>query len=381
MFRKLCTVLLICSILLALPLLAGCRAKSTDAANGQSGQDTGNEQEKTKKNIRVGFIYIGSANDGGWSYSHDQGRLYLERKLGVQTVYKELVPEGEGVNQVMEDMIKEGVNVIFATSFGYMDHVEKMAREYPEIIFFHCSGNKTGENLSSYFGRIEEPRYLSGIVAGMKTKSNTIGYVAAYEIPEVIRGINAFTRGVRSVNPEAKVVVKWTHTWDDREKGGKAAEELINLGADIIAQHQDSDEPQKAAEKRGVWSIGYHAGMKDKAPKAYLTAPVWNWGPYYESQVKAIMDGTWKPSNYLGGMNEKIVQLDACTELVPQEAKEKAAEAEARIKNGTLSIFSGPIKDQNGKVKVQAGETLTDKELNGMFWFVEGVEGKISRGL
>lgn len=366
--KRVLTVVLV--ILLTLTLVAGCAPKATPAPA---------PAEKPAEKIKVGFIYIGPPGDGGWSYSHDQGRQYLEKELGVETIYKESVPEDQESEKVMRDMIDQGAKVIFATSFGYMDHVEKVAKEFPDVVFLHCSGFKSGENFGNYFGRIEEPRYLSGIVAGLKTKTNKIGYVAAFDIPEVVRGINAFTLGVRSVNPKASVKVVWTNTWYDPTKEKEAAVALLDQGADIIAQHQDTAGPQVAAEEKGAFSVGYHSDMSAMAPKANMTAPVWNWGPYYVSQVKAVMDKTWKTNAYWGGMKDGIVDLAPLTANAPAEAKDKVEKAKADILAGKLNVFAGPIKDQSGKEMVPAGSVLSDKDQLEMKWFVEGVEGKIGQ--
>lgn len=341
------------------------------------------EESKTAKkdgDIKVGFLYVGPIGDGGWSYSHDLGRLYLEKELKVKTIYRESVKEDVAeVQKVVEDMINQGANVIIGTSFGFMDGMEKEAKKHPEIKFMHCSGYKTAENMSTYFGRMYEARYLSGIVAGMKTKSNTIGYVGAFDIPEVIRGINAFTLGVQSVNPNAKVKVKFTKTWYDPAKEKEAAKALLDEGADVITQHQDTAGPQQAAEERGAFSIGYNTDMKNKAAKAYMTSPIWNWGPYYVEQIKAIKDGTWKSHSYWEGIKDGIVELAPLTENAPEGAKEKVEKAREEIIAGKNKVFQGPIKDQDGKVKVEDGKVMSDEDLLQMKWFVQGVEGKISK--
>lgn len=336
------------------------------------------------KKVTAGFIYIGPVGDGGWTYAHDAGRKHLVEKLeaeGVKTIVQESVSEDNvaDVEKALKDMVDQGANIIFATSFGYMDPVLKVAKENPEVKFMHCSGYKTADNVSSYFGRIYEARYLSGIVAGMKTKTNTIGYVAAYPIAEVVRGINAFTLGVKSVNPDATVKVRWTSTWYDPAKEKEAAKSLLDENADVIAQHQDTAGPQQAAEERNVFSIGYNSDMKDMAPKAYMTAPIWNWGPYYVEQVKAVMDGTWKSESHWEGMNEGIVALAPLTENAPEGAQAKVDEAMAKIKDGSFNVFAGPIKDQEGNVKVEEGKSLDDAALTSFDWFVEGVEGKIEK--
>lgn len=356
------------SIILLFSLaLAGCGQKQTKV-------------EQKKDEMKVGFIYVGPIGDGGWSFSHNEGRLYLEKQLGVKTTYKESVPEGPECEKVIKDMIDEGCKVIFTTSYGFMDPTEKVAKEYPDVKFFHCSGYKQLDNMSNYFGRMYQARYLSGIVAGMKTKSNKIGYVAAYEIPEVIRGINAFTLGVQSVNPKAKVFVRWTHTWYDPAKEKDAAKSLLEEEkVDVISQHQDTNGPSLAAEEKGAFAIGYNTDSREIAKKAYLTSPIWNWGPYYVKAVKSVMDKTFKSESYWGPMNDGVVKLAPLTDLVAPGTKEKVDEATKKILDGNLYIFEGPIKDQTGKIKVANGVKMTDKEMLSFDWFVEGVVGKIEK--
>ena len=260
-----------------------------------------------------------------------------------------------------------------------MDAMENVSRRYPEVVLMHCSGYKTTENLGTYFGKIEEPRYLSGLVAGKMTKSNEIGYVAAHPIPEVVRGINAFALGVRKANPDATVHVVWTHTWYDPAKEREAAESLLDIGADVIAQHQDTPAPQQAAEARGVYSIGYNSDMISFAPKAHLTAPVWNWTPFYVKTAKEVHEGKWKSSSYWGGMKDEVVGLASLNILVPDDVKELVEKEKEEIIEGKYNIFQGPIKDQEGNEKVPEGECLSDEELLEMNWFVKGVEGDIEK--
>ncbi|MBA1335685.1 MAG: Nucleoside ABC transporter, periplasmic nucleoside-binding protein [Firmicutes bacterium] len=367
--KKRTVIVLIALVLVMALAVSGCTPKEQPAANGQDGA----KEEK----IKVGFIYVGPVGDAGWTYAHDAGRRYLEEHLNVETTYIESVPEGADAERVLTQLAEEGNKIIFATSFGYMDPVINVAKKYPDVIFMHCSGYKTADNVGTYFGRIYQPRYLSGIAAGYKTKSNTIGYVAAFPIPEVIRGINAFTLGVRSVNPDAKVKVVWTNTWYDPAAEKDAAISLLEAGADVIAQHQDTPGPQQAAQEKGAFSVGYNTDMKQFAPQAYLTAPVWNWGPYYVEVVKSVMEGTWKSEQYWGGMADNIVDLAPLTELVDEEAKKAIEEKKQEIINGTFKVFRGPIKDQKGELKVKEGEEMTDAEMLQFDWFVEGVEGTI----
>lgn len=329
--------------------------------------------------LTVGFIYVGPIGDGGWTYAHDQGRLYLEKELGVKTLYNESVAEDAEVKNVITGMIDQGASVIFATSFGYMDYLVELSKEFPEVKFLHASGYMSTDNMNNYFGRMYEPRFLSGVVAAMKTQTNQLGYVAAFEIPEVIRGINAFTLGAQSVNPDVEVNVVWTHTWYDPATEKEAAKALIDAGADVIAQHQDTAGPQQAAEEAGVFAIGYNTDSRDKAPNAYMTAPVWNWGPYYVDQVSKVMDGTWTSVNYWGGMVDGIVSLDTLTDVAPEGAQAKVDALAAQIKEGTMHPFTGPIYNQAGEMVVAEGEIMTDEAMLNMMWFVKGVKGKIEQ--
>ncbi len=371
MFRK--SPIVFMSLFLALSVLfVGCTKEEVAPE-----EPTVTEEATTEESFKVGFIYIGPIIDRGWTYAHNKGRLYLEKQLGVETIYKESVPEGPEVEKVMKDMIAQGVKVIFAASSGYMDYVVKVAKEFPDVIFLHCSGYKNAENMNNYYGRMYEARYLSGIVAGLKTESNKIGFVAAYEIPQVIRGINAFALGVQSVNEDATVAVRWTHTWHSLAKEKAAANALLDDGADVIAQHQDTAGPQRAAEERGAFSIGYNTDMKAMAPNAYMTAPIWDWGPYYTEQVEKIMNGEWTSEAYWGGMEDGIVKLAEFTKNAPAEASAIVDEATVAIENGSLIIFSGPIYDREGVLRIEEGSAMSDGDILSMGWFVKGVEGKL----
>ena len=328
-----------------------------------------------EKEIKVGFIYVSPVGDAGWSYSHDVGRQAIDAMDGVTTSYVEAVPEGPDSERVMMNMARKDFDIIVATSFGYMDSMLKVAKQFPKTVFLHCSGFKTAENMGNFFGRMYQARYLSGMVAGSMTKSNTIGYVAAFPIPEVIRGINAFTLGVRAVNPKATVRVVWTKTWYDPATEKEAGKSLLDVGADVIAQHQDSPGPQEAAQEKGVYSIGYNSDMATFAPKAHLTAPVWNWKVYYTKVVDEVRKGTWKAGAVWPGMAEGIVDLAPFGPMVPKEVQDKVNAEKAKIIAGEQKIFAGPIKDQNGEVKLVAGKVASDEELLGMTWFVEGVIG------
>jgi len=327
--------------------------------------------------IKVGFLYVGSIGDAGYSFAHDQGRLELEKKLGVSTVYVENVGEDSSCKTAIINLIDQGCNVIYATSFGHGDWAYEVSQEYPDVYFGHATGYLTGDNFSNYMGRAYEPRYLSGIVAALNSESGKIGYVAAMPIAEVIRGINAFTLGVRSVNPDATVEVIWTNTWYDTALEKSAAVELINKGCDVIAQHCDSTAPQIAAQEAGVKAIGYNASTLSAAPDAYLTAPLFHWGTFYCDDVQSIIDGKYQSRSYWGGLSTGMVSLDDLSANCAEGTQAAVDEAKAKIIDGSLSIFSGELKDNQGNVRVAAGTTMTDAELQAFDWFVEGVVGTI----
>ncbi|MBA4358202.1 MAG: BMP family ABC transporter substrate-binding protein, partial [Desulfovibrio sp.] len=349
-------------------VLAGCE-KAADkpaapAATAVGGPKTGE--------IKVGFVYTSPVGDAGYSWAHDQGRLAVSRMEGVKTSFVEAVKEGADSERVIENMARGGYDLIFTTSFGFMDPTMKVAKDFPNVKFMHCSGFKSGPNVSNYFGRIYQARYLTGMVAGSMTKSNIIGYVAAFPIPEVIRGINAFTLGVRSQNPKAQVRVVWTKTWFDPALEKDAAISLLDVNADVIAQHQDSAGPQEAAQQRGKYSIGYNSNMASFAPKAHLTAAVWNWAPLYEAIVKEVRAGTWTGDRAIWwGMETGIVDIAPFGPMVPKAVQDKVLAQKAEFMKGVDKVFVGPIKDQGGQVKIPAGVKAEDKELLGMTWFVE----------
>ncbi len=329
------------------------------------------------QDLKVGFIYVSPVGDAGWSWAHDQGRLAIEALPGVSTSFVEDVDEGPDSERVMLNMARKGFDLIFATSFGFMDPMLKVANQFPKTIFMHCSGFKTAPNMGNYFGRIYQPRYLSGMVAGSMTKSNILGYVAAFPIPEVIRGINAFTLGAQAVNPGVQVRVVWTKTWYDPATEKEAGKSLLDVGADVIAQHQDSPGPQEAAQERGAYSVGYNSDMSAFAPRAHLTAAVWNWAPYYRKIVQDVQNKTWKNTVDWWGMKEGIVDLAPFGPMVPQDVRDKVEARKQEILEGREKIFVGPIKDQKGNIRIPDGKTATDEELLGMKYFVQGIVGTL----
>ncbi|MDI7274572.1 MAG: BMP family ABC transporter substrate-binding protein [Anaerolineae bacterium] len=371
------TLWLTLSCLLAVTMvLAACAPAAAPKAEPTKPAEA---QATPAPKFKVAFVYIGPPGDLGWTYEHDRGRKMLEEALGdkVETATIESVPEGPDAARVIRDYAQKGYNMIFTTSFGYMDPTIEVAKEFPKVYFEHCSGYKTADNVSTYFGRIYQPRYLSGLVAGKMTQSNIIGYVAAHPIPEVVRGISAFTRGVRAVNPEAEVRVVWTNTWYDPVKEREAAVALLDQGADIIAQHQDTTEPQKAAAERGKLSIGYDSDMRKFVGDTVLTSPVWNWGSYYIKTVQDALDGKWVSHQVWGPMSEGFVELAELSPKVPQEVRDLVEAEKKKILSGEWDVFWGPVKDQEGKVRVAEGEKMSDADMLSFDWFVEGVVGTI----
>jgi len=334
--------------------------------------------EVVEEPFKVAFVYVAPIGDLGWTWAHDQGRLDLEREFGdmLETSYIENVPEGPEAERVIRDYAQRGYDLVITTSFGFMDPTIEVAKEFPEKWFVHISGYKLADNVSTVFGRIYQPRYLSGLVAGAATESNIIGYVAAFPIPEVIRGINAFALGVREVNPDAEVRVVWTNTWYDPPAEKEAATALLAVGADVIAQHQDTTEPQKAAADAGHVSISYNSPMLDIVGDSVLTGPVWNWGIKYIDIVNRIKAGTYTSESYWGNMNDGVVDLAPFSNRVPQEIQQLVAEKEQLIRSGDWDVFCGPVIGANGNLVVEEGKCLTDGEMLSMDFFVEGVIGE-----
>jgi len=337
--------------------------------------------------VKVGFVYLTTPGDHGWTYAHEVARQDVEKHFGdkVVTTFVENVPEGPDSARVIRELAKQGNEIIFTTSFGYMDHTIKVAKEFPNVKFEHITGYKRSPNVATGNIRFYEGRYVQGVVAGLMTKSNKIGYLASFPIPEVIQGINAFGIGLRSVNPKAEVSVIWVNSWYDPVKEADAAKVHIAEGADILAQHTDSPAMLQTAQKAGVHGFGQSSDMKAFAPKAQLFSSVNNWGPYYISKIQQMMDGKWStgegPDHWAGntwvGMADDYLVLSPF-ENMPSDVAAAAAKAAADIKSGKNKIFTGPIKDNAGKIRVPAGKTLNDGELfQTLDYYVDGISGKI----
>jgi len=348
-----------------------------DAQNGEANDETENTEEPTvdAADFKVGVIHIGNPSDGaGYSYAHDQGIVAMQANLNLtddQIVRKLNIADDDAnaTKIAIEECIEEGCKIIFGTSWGYMNTMEELAAQYPEVIFSHGTGYKSNDvNFNNYFGRIYQPRYLSGIAAGLKTQSNLIGYVGAWgtENAEVTGGIDAFAKGVAAVNPDAKVYVKVTGSWYDPTGEGTTAQALLDLGCDVIAQHCDTTAPQLAAEKAGVWGVGYNTDMTKDAPKAHLTAPVWDWGVYYTAATKAALEGTWKEfGNYFGGIDVGFVELSPLSENCAEGTEKYINAAKQAIIDGTFAVFDGKQLsfDEEGNVTV-IDEALVDNQGN-----------------
>ena len=328
--------------------------------------------------LKVGFIYVGTINDNGYNYAHNQGRLYLEEQLGdaVETTYVENVPEGPDCERVLRELAQQGNKLIFTTSFGYMNPTLKVARQFPDVTFIHSTGYKTAPNVGVTNSRFYEARYLAGIVAGKMTESNIIGYVGAFPIPEVLQGINAFTRGIRSVNPDAEVRVIWANSWYDPGKERDAALALLGQGADIITHHTDSTATVQAAEERGKYAVAYHSDMSRFAPKAQLVAVTHHWGDYFTDVARKVLDGSWESNMIWGGLKEGMARVEGFGPAVPEDVRALVEEKKQAIIAGTLTPFDAPVKDNTGKVVLESG-SLDDDALHRMNYYVEGVVGKL----
>ena len=329
------------------------------------------------KDVKVGFIYVGPVGDGGWTYAHDLGRRHLE-KMGVETTYVESVPEADA-EKAIRNLARKGYNLIFTTSFGYMDPTLKVAQRFPDATFMHASGFKKSENMGNYFARMYQARYLVGMVAGAMTQTNIIGVIGSHPIPEIVRHINAITLGARSVNPDATVKVIWVNSWFDPAKEAAATNSLIDGGADIVTITTDSPASTQTAQKRGKYSIGNDSDMSIYGEKAHLTANVFNWGPYYEHIYKQVSDGTWEPTEDWWGIETGIIDISPYGAMVPQNVREMVEKKKQEMIDDKFFVFEGPIKKQDGSIAVKAGQRLTDKEMLSMDYFVEGVEGTLPR--
>ena len=354
---------------LALPLvLAGALVLALGTSTGSARQSAA---------FKAAWIYVGPHNDGGWSQAHDKGRLFVQKQLGskVQTTFKENVPEGPQVEQVIESLIRDGNKIIFATSFGFQPAMVKEAKKHSDVKFEMATGTAQSKNMAEYFGAGEDAIYLSGMAAGAATKKGTIGYVVPFAIPEVIRHANAFALGAQATHPGAKIRLIWTNSWFDPGKEKKAAQNLVAAGSDVLGQNVDSPSAGQYAESKGVPWVGYDSDASKFAPKQWLTAAIYNWGPYYLRKTKAAMDGTWKTGFYYGNLKDAFVGLAPYGPKVSAATKAAIAAKLKAIRNGSFYEFAGPLYDQKGKLRLKKGQRMTVKDLYAMNWLVKGVIG------
>ncbi|MFT4047431.1 MAG: BMP family ABC transporter substrate-binding protein [Solimonas sp.] len=331
--------------------------------------------------LKVAFVYIGPVGDAGWTYAHEQGRLALEKALPgqVKTTYVESVPEGADAERVIRQLAADGNQLIFTTSFGYMEATLKVARLFPKTVFMHATGYKTAKNVGVYEARTYESAYLLGVLAGGTTRSNTLGYVASFPIPEVIRNIDAYTLGAQSVNPKIKTRVIWVNTWYDPGKERQAAETLIAQGADVLCQNTDSPATLQVAQQKGVHACGWDSDMARFAPKAQIAAGVADWGPFYIKTAQEVIAGTWKSGETRWGVAEGMVKLASVLPAIPAPALKAYEDKRQALGDGSFHVFQGPLKDQSGAVKVAAGAALTPEQLMSLSWYVQGVDGALPK--
>ncbi|HET7244779.1 MAG TPA: BMP family ABC transporter substrate-binding protein [Streptosporangiaceae bacterium] len=357
--------------------LAACGSSSTTSSTHQS--------TTTGKQITAAWIYVGSPSDAGWTHQHDLGRLAVQQAFGskVKTVYKQNVPEGPQTTSVIQQLVNSGAKIIFATSFGYQPSMAAMAKKYPNVYFAQATGTAMGKNLSEYFGAGEDGDYLAGMAAGYATKNGKIGYVAPFPIPEVIREIDAYTMGARYAHPGATVRVVWTNSWFDPSKERAAAQSLVSAGVDVLGDGVDDPTVGQVAQANGLKWTGYDSNQNSFAPKAFLTATVYNWSPYYVNSVRAAMGSTWKSSFYYGSIADKMIGIAPFGKSVSATAQKAILKRQAEMTAGTFNPFTGPLIKQDGSVGLRAGQTLpvwtpdNPSQLSKytLNWFVQGVIG------
>jgi basic membrane protein A len=367
---------LVLSLLLMLTALAAPAALA-EATAAPAVTKNADLKPIAKEDLKVAFIYGSAVGEEGYSFAHDQGRKALEAE-GIKTTYLENIPENNQFEKSVRDLIEQGYNVIYATSYGYGKYVLELAQEYPAVYFNHATGATNAGNVATYMGRLYQSQYLAGIAAAYRTASSKIGFVVSFPIPEVLTQVNAFTLGVRSVKPDATVEVKWTNSWYDPVAEKSAGLELVNTGCDVICAYLDTMNAQIAAAEKGAYAIGCSSPAPAVLPDAYLTAPIFNWANYYTKDVQKIIDGTWEPTFQFYGLDSGVVDVDTLTKNNADGAADAVAKAKAAIIDGSLNVFAGELKDNEGKVRCEAGASLTDTEILTMDWFVDGVIGSVS---
>ncbi len=373
------SILLLSLTLVLTTVLAGCSGSASSSAQSAAGSASaaGTSSEET---INVAFVYVGTAGDYGYTYAQDQGRKYLEEHMkNVKTTYVENVPETADCERVFTELAQKGNKIIIGTSYGYMDYMVNVSKKFPDVVFEHCSGYKTTDNMGTYFNRDYQARYLSGMVAGKYTKTNVLGFIAPFGTPEVIRNIDAFTLGAQSVNPNVKVKVVWTNSWNDPPTEKTAANSLMDAGADMLAMHVDSPSFAQTAQEKGKLSIGHDSDMAKYAPDSILVGDISNWGPFFVDLVKEVEAKTWKSSQYWGGIKDGVIDITPFSDKVDKDFQATVTAKRQDIIDGKFDPFSGPVYDQSGTLKIKEGEKASDDTLLSIDWFVKGVEGSIPK--
>ncbi len=374
--RSLLPALAVAAALLA--TVSGCSEKKEEKAAAPAPAAAPAKPEP----LKAAWVYVGPVGDAGWSFAHDEGRKAVEAKYGdkVKTTYVEKVPEGPDAERVIRDLVAQGNKIIFATSFGFGDAMEMVAKDFPNVYFEHATGYKTAPNLRVYEGRFYEDAYLAGVLAGQMTKTNVLGFVASFPIPEVLRNINAYTLGAQSVNPKIKTKVVWVSSWFDPPKETEAAQSLMNQGADVLLQNTDSTAVLQAAEKNGKYAFGWDSDMSAFAPKAHLASCVLHWGVYYDKAIADVLNGTWKTEVTKWGIKEGANDFVKIASFVPEAARKKVEEAKAYLIQNPGAVFKGPLVDNTGKEVLAAGVVGDDKWKGEINFYVKGVEGKVPTG-
>lgn len=380
-------VALFASVMLLATGCGGGKANTPDDYATNKGYEAEDDKSSgeggiAKEDIKVGVLYLSDPNEGsGYSYTHDLGVKGMQENLllSEEQIERKIVDDTDekATETAIEECISDGCNIIFTTSWGYMQVTADMAEKYPDVYFSHGTGYMSnGKNFNNYFGRIYQARYLSGIVAGMNTKTNKIGYVAAQDSSnsEVTGGIDAFAIGVEEVNPKAKIYVAVTNSWYDEEKEKSASERLLNMGCDVMTQHCDTPYPQTLAQEKGVYGIGYNSDMSKETPDSCLTSVIWNWSAYYTAAVKSIIDGTWDGSNYYGGMAEGLIGITDLAPFVAEGTQQKVDDATAEILSGDNNVFDGVLVTNTGEKVGKEGQTLDDATITGnLNWYYRNV--------
>lgn len=335
----------------------------------------GEETEVTKNQTKVGMILNGSIDDHSWGQSHYEGMEKSAKELNLKVYYKENIPEDEACTESIEELILTGCRIIVCNSFGFGEWMQQAAKKHPDVYFFHATGIEQGSNLATYFGRIYQMRYLSGIVAGLQTDTGRIGYVAAFPISEVNRGLNAFTLGVRAVNPDAEVFVEWSSSWTGDQENVAATEKLIKEHSiDVLGMHMNSLEPLALAQEHGIWTIGYNMDNSEQYPDSFLTAPVWSWEKFYTPRILECLQGKFQGIHYWEGVETGTVALSPLTDNVKDGIEKTVAEYQKKLESGTFDVFYGPVTDIDGNLRIAEGENMSDDAmLNEFDWYVEGV--------